>query len=311
MQGKTGSRHLAEVGKLPHSALTESLKFKGETIDMTLQQLMNSVSALGFESNIENTRIFYEAASRALDVLYTDRAITKTVLITRLCPPVCKIIPEYLHTGADKSISYKMRGAAYSFCTVGEGSYAVFDGDKTRTESFRGTLEHRGIIESGEAIITFFGELMFEVSEIAVFGSLISHDPSLVPLYSELFIIDMKSRYPDFLSLSCEIKKPSGEVIPANEEDGLVYILSDYTGPIKASYRCKSPDISVMDSDTELKIPRECEALLPFLTASFIWLDDDAGKAQYYMAIYREMLSSLVLGRQGMGITQYVTNGWA
>ncbi len=278
---------------------------------MTLQQLMNSVSALGFESNIENTRIFYEAASRALDILYTDREVKKSTLVTRLSAPVCGIIPQYLHIGGDKSISYKLHGAAYSFCTVGEGSFAVFDGDKTRTENFRGAREHRGIIESGEAIITFYGELVFEVSEIATFSSLISHDPELVPLYSELFVIDMKRECPDFLALSGEVVTPTGEIIPAEEENGCVYILSDYMGPVRISYRCKCPDISAISADTELKIPRECEALLPFLTASLIWLDDDADKAQYYMAIYKDMLSSLVLGRQGMGSARYVTNGWA
>ena len=43
-----------------------------------------------------------------------------------------------------------------------------------------------------------------------------------------------------------------------------------------------SDDMTVIDLDEDL-----C-ALLPILVASFVWVDDEPEKAQYYLAIYQE-----------------------
>ena len=51
--------------------------------------------------------------------------------------------------------------------------------------------------------------------------------------------------------------------------------------------------------------------MLPLLTASFMWLDDDAAKAQYYMSLYRDMVTNVKRFQTSKIDAEYRVNGWA
>jgi hypothetical protein len=51
--------------------------------------------------------------------------------------------------------------------------------------------------------------------------------------------------------------------------------------------------------------------MLPLLTAAFMWLDDDAGKAQYYMSLYRDLVANTKRYSSNKIDTVYRVNGWA
>ena len=77
-------------------------------------------------------------------------------------------------------------------------------------------------------------------------------------------------------------------------------------------YRCKPLFDIDTELDGELDIDPECEHLLALLSASYIWLDDDAEKAQYYMSLYREGMASLKLYSTRCVNAEYEdVTGWA
>ena len=278
---------------------------------MTLKELMNSSAALGFMDSVEDTALFYEAAQRALDILFTDKAIKRTVTVHKITPELNRLIPEYRHIGKNESFAVKVCGAALSFTTVGEGKYSLFFKDTNKKADFSGTEEHRIILDSGEAILTFYGSHAFRVRDIAVYSSTVSDRTEDVPLYDELYTVDIRALYDDYLSLYGEAYDKSGKARSIYEKGGLLYTPAALSGEITLTYRRKAPKIRDTGLDTPLNLPPECEALLPFLICSVLLLDDDSDKAQYYMALYRDMLTSQMTSGIGSGSARYVTNGWA
>ena len=69
----------------------------------------------------------------------------------------------------------------------------------------------------------------------------------------------------------------------------------EYAGEIILEYRKKAPAVSINAPDAELDIPSELEHLVALVTASYVWLDDDPEKAQYYMSLYRDGMSGVKL----------------
>jgi hypothetical protein len=65
------------------------------------------------------------------------------------------------------------------------------------------------------------------------------------------------------------------------------------------------------DGDIQIDMPRELEHVLPLLVASFLWLDDDEAKAQYYLAIYRDLMNTVRRYGNRCINTAYYGNGWA
>ena len=61
-----------------------------------------------------------------------------------------------------------------------------------------------------------------------------------------------------------------------------------------------------------LDIPSELEHLVALVTASYVWLDDDPEKAQYYMSLYREGMSALkIYTRRAVDTAFTDATGWA
>ena len=85
----------------------------------------------------------------------------------------------------------------------------------------------------------------------------------------------------------------------------------DYRGEIYLTYYRTPQPLDIDDYDMPIDVSEECAPMLPFLTAAFLWLDDDAGKAQYYMSIYRDMMANVKRFSTNKMDTEYRVNGWA
>ena len=66
-----------------------------------------------------------------------------------------------------------------------------------------------------------------------------------------------------------------------------------------------------LDGDERIDVPEELAELLPLAVASFVWLDDDPEKAQYYMSLYKDGIGTLRRFHPRELGSSYVTNGWA
>ena len=102
------------------------------------------------------------------------------------------------------------------------------------------------------------------------------------------------------------------DIAGASVHANTLSVPSDYCGRIRVKYRKSIPDINPDEPDSPIDLPEEYHSLLPLLTASYVWLDDDADKAQYYMSLYREGMSALKIYANTEINPSYVdVVGWA
>ena len=277
---------------------------------MKVEQLRESVAALFFESGIYDERLFILSSNRALGLIFTDREVTSEAILDVDRPTPRMVFDSYVHGGHDAE-SFPIEGVAYSFRASGRGLYTVKDksGSITREISGDGGI-YRGFI-SGEGSISFHGDYRYTVYSLALFDSLVSPDAADIPIAYPEYEIDLPGRIPNFLAIaSLPYGKDGRAVRGARIVGSKLYLPRDVTGEIRLLYR-RSPKRIVSDSKEDIDVPRECECLLPLLTASFMWIDDDAEVAQYYMALYKNALAT-VRGELTYRLDQgYTTNGWA
>ena len=272
---------------------------------------MQDVAALAFEGGISDEDLFILSANRALGFIYSERAVTKEAVISYEAPSVLFYLPSYRHTGGDTTV-FSLPGAAYSFKSSGHGFCTVKDGHKTETfELIGNTTEHRGFLtEGGE--ISFFGDYSFSVYHLASFESAVSSDTRDIVIYDEEEKLDVRRHLPDFLSFTALPTNAKGNLIPKSSvREGYIYLPRGFLGEIRVTYRCSPPALSLFAKDENIDIPKDAEPLLPLLTASFMMLDDDPSKAEYYMILYREAVGRLLRYHTSELSSEYLTNGWA
>ena len=129
---------------------------------------------------------------------------------------------------------------------------------------------------------------------------------------SPYFEIDFAAIYPNFVSFVNQIRGMKGEIVTSIiASDGILYVPRDFAGKIIISYQ-RSPEAALAyEPDIRLDVPRELEHILPLLVASFLWLDDDEAKAQYYLALYRDLMNTVRRYGNRSIDTTYYGNGWA
>ena len=126
------------------------------------------------------------------------------------------------------------------------------------------------------------------------------------------FEIDFASIYPNFVSFVNQIRGMKGEIVTSIvANDGILYVPRSYAGKIIVSYQRLPESALSYEADVQLDIPRELEHILPLLVASFLWLDDDEAKAQYYLALYRDLMNTVRRYGNRSIDTTYYGNGWA
>ena len=272
---------------------------------------MQDVAALAFSGGIGDEDIFISAANRALGLIYSDRPVTKEAVISYEAPKVLYYLPVYRHTGG-QSVSFSLPGAAYSFKSSGSGYARIKDGYKTETLELLGNMrEHRGFLSSGGEI-TFFGDYAFAVYHLSSFQSRTSADTRDIALFDGRERIDVKRELSDFLSFTSLPKTETGrEISGVCLRESFIYLPDGYFGEIYITYRCTPPVLSLFDRDEEICVPKDTEPLLPLLTASFMLLDDEPEKAEYYMALYRDALAGVLRYQTRELSCEYLTNGWA
>ncbi len=278
---------------------------------MTLNQLRNSVIDLGFEVALDKEEMLIPALSRALYTIYLDRPRLKTVRLG--FPEICGrlIAPVIAHKGGER-IECEIEGEAYSFRVSGRGRYTVSYGAITEEGEFESDMAQIKGRVAPPAKITFLGDYSYTVFSLATYLTVGGPESKDIPMWGEERNITLSERYADFLSPhTLPIGSDGKTVRGAKITDGVLYLPSDFLGEATLTYK-RAPYVPTGDDmDEVIDLPRDSEELLPLLVASYLWLDDDAAKAEYYMALYRSGIStvratsSLELGRE------YTTNGWA
>ena len=278
---------------------------------MTLNELKNEVACLGFESYIEDEDCFITSANRALSLIYTDRPVTKTALVS-FTGPKTTLVCEFIEHKAGKDIRIPVKGRALSFRTTGNGSCTLKDAaGSTKIPLTRQNQLTRQII-FGDGELVFSGDYYFTVSNLAVFDDVVSNDTSDVPEYKPFREIPAEDVLDGFRSFSgLPFDKDGRAVDTIKLRGGKIYAPFDYRAEVYITYARAPEVINPELPDSRLDLSEECAPMLPLLTASFMWLDDDASKAQYYMSLYRDLIANVKRYSKSSIDTTYGGNGWA
>ena len=279
---------------------------------MTLNDLRNEVAALAFEDSISLNKSFVASANRALITLFTERPVAKTVRIPTAEQKPLSYIPTLTHIGGE-DITVKLIGRAYIFRVCGRGTFTLSDGISVKTKSFDSeNALFRGTIRTGEASITFSGDFIYTVYALTCYGELYSENESDIREYTPKSEYDLNALFGDFLAFLEAPRTRDSAVYDAIMQNGTLILPFGKYDEVYLTYARMPRLISADYPDAAIDISGECQPLLALLTASYLWLDDDAEKAQYYMSIYRTQMSFIRRYNTSISANGYQdVTGWA
>ncbi len=278
---------------------------------MTYNELKAQVAHLGFERTVSDDDALFRATERALSIVHLDVLEISVKRIYLQAPRLTRVYPAFCHTGG-RTDEYELFGTAFSFRPHGDGEFYVTNGGIEAVTKFTaagGVV--KGALVNGHGSIRFQGESDYVITALASFDG--GHDMSLADVYeySDRRAVKLSEMIGDFGYLSdspvCVGGNMTGLELAARGDVLYVPFLLDGEVEVKYFRRPKSPE----KSGESLDLPCGTEQLFPLLVASFIWLDDDEGKAQYYMALYRDGINRLKRITPSPREEKYVTNGWA
>ncbi len=100
--------------------------------------------------------------------------------------------------------------------------------------------------------------------------------------------IDLQTVAPDLLYF-VDVRfrgVPIGDIARSGSQ---LTLPQDMGGPLTLHYhRTPASLTDDMSDDVAVDVPRSCEHLLSLLTASYLFLDDEPERSQYYLSLYRD-----------------------
>lgn len=280
---------------------------------MRVNELYGQVAGLGFEKSLEDDDIFYQAVNRALLQVNLLRPATAYHVINHR--PMRNLLEDAsftpLEKGCEDLIYEGIDAKAYYFECDGSGTcfverwdedaraYRIVDAVTLSSGgdfvSYSGFIKEGGAFISGRVRLRFSGDYLYYVKCAALYQHLYSAEEGDIPPFEPYTRYDLGA-LSDFLTLLSppitedeEYKKLHGDY---DVEDGRVILLPySVRGCFKIQYKRLPREVvnggAASDDETVIDLDEELSTLLPLLVASFVWLDDDPERAEYYMAQYR------------------------
>ncbi len=243
---------------------------------MTYESLKNEVVALGFEQSADNENFLLYAVNRAQKMIGTDFPLEEYYTVYQ-----SPTDPLMLYREAPTSLTLHGK-CAISLRTYDSGAVTIKDAQGTKRYSFNNQkLAYQFKLEK-ESVLTFSGT----VFDLAVYED-VYDTTSQIPIYYDMIPYTLASQINGFISLLDEPRDEQGRPIEgAVTEGSLLLVPRSYRGQVRLRYRRSEQPIT---PETEaVDIHPAAHALLPLLSAAYLWLEDEPEKAQYYMSLYRE-----------------------
>ena len=100
--------------------------------------------------------------------------------------------------------------------------------------------------------------------------------------------IDLLKRIDNVMIITSAPLNSLGQIIKGAYTDGYILTLpEDFSGDVFIKYKPLPREFTLNDGESKIDVPPFASHLVPILTASFVFLDDDEEKADYYMTMYR------------------------
>lgn len=279
---------------------------------MTLNDLRGEIAALGFDNTVEIDTALTSTVNRALVTIFTERPVAKTIKVNLSSQNPLFYEEKITHTGGS-DLTIELQGSAYVFRVSGKGHFTVKDGISTVSREFdtQDSL-FRGKIRNSDATITFSGDFLYTVFALTCYADLLSDSEDDIPEYSRYTEYDINKAYGDFLAFLGPPTERGVIIGDALLQNGIIRLPRGKYSEITLTYARMPKRVTLDSADTPIDISGECSALLPLLCASYMWLDDDAERAQYYMSLYRSGMSFIRRYNTSMSECRYNdVLGWA
>ena len=303
---------------------------------MTVSQLYSSVAQLGFEYSLEDEDRFLFAANRALLQVNAIRPVTRAYIINH--KPLENKVKDATFEPREKTdelFFYAENVKSYYFEADGKGTLSIekyeaseekwtrvsvveFAGVKGFT-AYRGFIKQDGEFVNASIRLHFIGEYVYSIKCVAMYEHLYSENAEDIPSWDRFIKYDISALVTDFLSLSSQpiIEAENIKYInqPYGVEDGRIILLPhDIDGLYKIIYN-KLPrkiisENGAANDESDIDLDEDLCALLPMLIASYIWVDDEPEKAQYYLALYRERVADIERRKYDVTPVPINFNGW-
>ena len=304
---------------------------------MNVAELYMQTAQLGFETTLEDSDSFYFAANRALLQVCKVRPAIRHCLINH--KPLANLIRQDTFSPIEKidDIIYEAEGAkAYYFEADGNGvlyleEYITDTGEwrifgelplqsKQIFVPYKGFIKKQGDFVGGRIRLRFTGEYLYSVKNVALYQYLYGGEVADIPAYEAYTRYDVKELVPDFMALCSPPIKEEEENTLLNQEyeqegDSIILLPHDKRGVYKVLYEHRPTAIENTGATTEdaqeLDLDDELCSLMPILVASYVWIEDEPEKSEYYMSLYRERVQEIVLFRKETApVLIKNVNGW-
>lgn len=292
---------------------------------MRLYDVYKAVSQLGFEDSLgdDGTNGFLYAVNRALIEINSLRPRRKHVTINHKVPTNL-LFSEPTQIEKTETLTYVAKNAkSFYFEVCGKGSYAISllgtaEGTSTTVKSgtfdeknftaIKGIITHNGafvdnavsnnMIFSGEVELRFEGEYDYSIRNVAMYDRVYSDRAADVVPFTKRIPYKINDIVDDFERFDSSPLKASTDKYLMGEygiegQDTILLPL-ECPGAYQITYIHKAEPISMdasINDDTAspiIDLDDDLASLMPNLVASYVWLEDEAEKAQYYYGLYTQ-----------------------
>lgn len=286
---------------------------------MRVHELYDQVAGLGFEKSLEDEGWFYQAANRALlQVNFLRPAVGSYVINHK---PMKNLVEGgFSPIERSEDLIYEATNAkAYYFQADGIGTLYIERLDENSDNwilvevvELTGTRRfssYSGFIKDGTSYVSetvrlrFTGEHLYSVKCVALYAHTYSNDVTDIPAYEAYTRYDLSNLADDFITLATppitedeEYERLSGDY---DVEGGKIILLPyNVTGCFKVLYH-RRPNALInngagQDDESIIDLDEELCSLLPVLIASYIYLEDEPDRSQYYNKLYQARAAEIV-----------------
>ena len=302
---------------------------------MTVAELYAQTAQLGFEGALESDERFYFAANRALLQVNDLRPQRRSLLLNhRPLPNATEGACIYAQDKVDELIFEASDPKGFYFECDGIGTALIkWQGPSgweqigaVELQCDGGFCAYRGLIKRGDEFVNgrvrliFKGEYLYSVRLVGLYPFLTGPDVEKIPAPTAFLHYDLSTLANDFLSLAPLpfLENDEGERITDgySVENGRILLLSrELRGCFKVHYlRRPAPLIdkgNALNDQIVIELDDDLAALLPELIASYVWAEDEAELAQYYLNLYRARAAEIAIKGESTAPLRVIRkSGW-
>ncbi len=286
---------------------------------MTYRELLEEVADLGFDANVESLTGLASATNRALRHIGRFLPpVTQVILSQRA--PVYELREETPVQGTLSASGGGVMGLSFEF--IGEG-FVRAEGDiETKERSIaspRWAVCKMVFSSPQDVTLTFADTKGLALRSLALLSAVDDTEcEALLPLWGEKVRYELPELCPEYQSLGgVPVTEAGAEIRGYAVDREALYLPREVRGKIQVTVRRK-PRLTTLDCfseegnmDGEVDCPDEITDLLPLLVASYVWIDLEPEKAQYYKARFDEQYAMWRMQQKFQGKMRVVNrSGW-